>query len=76
MSADTPSPAPPPADEWLSVAEAAALTGYHPEHVRELLRERRVRGRKVAGVVWQIERADLLDYVERMRERGDKPGRK
>lgn len=73
---DAPRQLPPPADEWLSVREAADLTGYHPEHVRELLREGRVRGRKFAGVVWQIERGDLTAYVEQMRQRGEKPGRK
>ncbi len=66
----------PSANEWLSVGEAADLAGYHREHVRELLRAGRVRGRKFAGVIWQVDRDSLLEYVESQRRRGEKPGRR
>ena len=66
----------PTADEWLSVAEAAERSGYHREHVRELLRTKRVRGRKFAGVIWQIDGNSLADYVAAQQQRGEKTGRK
>lgn len=61
-------------DEWLSVNEAAALSGYHPQHVRELARNGRVSARRFGRLVWQIERASLDAYVAEMRQRGEKRG--
>jgi excisionase family DNA binding protein len=57
--------------EWISVTEAAQLTGYHPEHLRELIREGRVKARKFA-TVWQIDQASLLAYMRAAEESTDK----
>ena len=58
-------------EEWLTTAEAAELTGYHPEHLRELVREGKIDGRKF-GIVWQISKQSLADYLEAAKLAGDK----
>lgn len=49
-------------DEWLSVTDAARLVGYHPEHVRELIRESKIEARRFGARMWQVNRRSLLDY--------------
>jgi len=61
--------------KWLSIAEAARQFDYHPEHVRELVRVGRVKGRKIVSV-WQVDEASLAAYIRRARKRGEKTGRK
>jgi len=53
--------------EELSVKEAAELTGYSEDHVYYLAQTGRIKARKVVNV-WQIDKADLLAYVERMKQ--------
>lgn len=60
-------------EDWLSVIQAAELTNYHPERIRELLREEKVIGRKFASV-WMVNRASLLAYVKN--NKGKKRGPK
>ncbi len=36
------------ADEWLTVAQAAELSGYHPEYVRDLIRRGEVEARTIS----------------------------
>jgi excisionase family DNA binding protein len=59
------------AEDWMTTAEAAEVSGYHPEHLRELIREGKISGRKF-GPVWQIKRQSLLSYVESAKKRDDK----
>ena len=58
-------------EEWLTTAEAAELSGYHPEHLRELIREGKIEGRKF-GIVWQVSKQSLIDYSEAAKQSGDK----
>jgi len=62
-------------DDWLTTEQAAKLVRYHPEHIRELAREGRVKARKF-GPVWMIDRASLLAYVEEIGAAGQRRGRK
>lgn len=57
--------------EWISVTEAAEITGYHAEYVRELIRLGHIKARKVV-IVWQIDRASLLSYQEKAEKSGDR----
>lgn len=61
--------------DWITTQEAAQISGYHAEHIRELLRENRVRAQKF-GPVWQIDRASLLAYVQNAKKLGAKRGPK
>jgi excisionase family DNA binding protein len=61
--------------EWLTVQEAAKLVQYHPERVRELIREGKIEARKFASV-WAVRRNSLLQYVQNIYQRGEKRGPK
>ncbi len=60
---------------WITIAEACKLSGYHPDHLRELAREGRIQGRKFV-TVWQIDKASLLAYLHRVEKMGEKRGPK
>jgi excisionase family DNA binding protein len=64
------------AEQWLTVTQAAELSGYHPEHIRELLREGRIKKARKYGPLWQVDRASLLAYVKKTSELGEKRGPK
>lgn len=50
-------------DEWLTVQEAAKLTGYHAEYLRIMIREGKIHARKF-GPVWAINKPSLLKYLQ------------
>jgi excisionase family DNA binding protein len=58
-------------DEWLSVSEAAKLSGYHPEYIRRLIRDGEIEARKFS-IVWQVSKRSLLDYVDNASSKDDK----
>jgi len=57
--------------DWISTREAAELSGYHPEHLRRLIRSGEIEARKVS-IIWLIERRSLLDYMARAADSEDK----
>ena len=63
------------AETWITTKQAAEVSGYHPEHLRELIREGKVKARKF-GIVWQVDRASLLAYLRKVEKLGAKRGRK
>lgn len=58
-------------EEWITVIDAARLSGYHPEYMRELIRSQRVKARKF-GPLWQVSRSSLLDFLTEAEKSGDK----
>ena len=58
-------------DEWLSVTEAAKLSGYHPEYIRRLIRDGEIEAKKFS-IVWQVRTQSLLDYLEIAESKDDK----
>ena len=50
-------------DEWLTVNDAAKLSGYHPEHIRRLVRQGAVTAKKFS-IVWMVSRISLLAYMK------------
>ena len=60
-------------EEWLTTADAARVTGYHVERIRELIREGKITARKF-GPVWAVNRESLLAYVRQMEGAGVKRG--
>lgn len=56
--------------EWITTKEAAELSGYHSEYVRQLIREGKIGAQKF-GEVWQVNRKSLLDYVSAAKESTD-----
>lgn len=61
--------------EWLTVKDAAKLVEYHPERVRELIREGKIEAHKF-GSVWAVKRKSLLHYISMIQKSGEKRGRK
>jgi excisionase family DNA binding protein len=59
------------ADEWLSVNDAAKLSGYHPEYIRRLIRDGEIEARKFS-IVWQVRRESLVAYIENANSQSDK----
>jgi excisionase family DNA binding protein len=62
-------------DDWLTISEASRLAGYHPEHIRELVRDGKLKARKVV-IVWLVTRKSLLNYLHEQSQKGEKRGRK
>ena len=58
-------------DEWLSVNDAAKLSGYHPEYIRRLVRDGEIDAKKFS-IVWQVRTQSLLDYLEIAESKDDK----
>jgi hypothetical protein len=48
--------------EWLTVNEAAKVSGYHPEHIRRLVRQGSVEAKKFS-IVWMVSKDSLLNYI-------------
>jgi excisionase family DNA binding protein len=59
----------------LSVNEAAELSGYHPEHIRRLIRGGKIKAQKFASV-WQVDRYSLMLYLRKTEDLGEKRGPK
>lgn len=57
----------------LSVNEAAELSGYHPEHIRRLIRDGKIKAQKFASV-WQVDRYSLQIYIRKVENLGEKRG--
>jgi excisionase family DNA binding protein len=58
-------------EEWITTKEAADLSGYHPDHLRRLIRAGDIRARKVS-IIWLIDQRSLSDYMARAEQSGDK----
>ncbi len=63
------------AEDWITTPEASELSGYNPEHLRELIRQGRIKARKYF-VIWQISKSSLLAYLREQQQRGEKRGPK
>jgi Helix-turn-helix domain len=63
------------AEDWIDIREATRLSGYHADHLRVLIRQGRIRGRKVV-IVWLVNRSSLLAYLRAQSKKGEKRGRK
>ena len=51
--------------EYVSVEEAAEITGYDPEYIRRLLRQSKVNAEK-KGTMWWIDLDSLKEYKKQM----------
>jgi len=57
-------------EEWLTVHQAADVSGYHYNYIRQMIRAGKLEARKF-GPVWQVSRTDLLAYIDEAKELGD-----
>ena len=56
---------------WITVSDAAEVSGYNEEHVRRLLRDGSIVGRKF-GIVWQVKRSSMLSYLSKAQSSDDR----
>ncbi len=61
--------------EWLTVNEAAKLSGYNADHLRELIRDGKIKAQKFS-IVWMVDGESLLAYKTKAQASGEKRGRK
>ncbi len=57
--------------EWITVSQAAKLSGYNEEYIRRLLRDGTIVGRKF-GIVWQVKHSSLNTYLKQAQGSEDK----
>ncbi len=62
-------------DDWVSTYDAARLMGFHPDHVRRLVRSQQLEARKW-GNAWMIRRRSLSRYLADTKAKGKKRGPK
>lgn len=58
-------------DEWLTIQQAAKLSGYHAEYLRIIVRAGKLVGHKF-GPLWAINKKSLLAYLEEAKKSEDK----
>ncbi len=58
-------------DDWITTQEAAELSGYHVNYLRWLIREERIKARRIS-FLWFVNRQSLLDYMAQAKQSGDK----
>lgn len=49
-------------NDWLTVQEAADLSGYNAEYLRRLIRNQKIKYRKIS-FIYQVNRDSLLEYL-------------
>ena len=62
-------------EDWLTTYQAAELSGYNPDYIRQLIRAEKVVGRKW-GPSWQVSRQSLEEYVNKAQHLGERRGPK
>lgn len=63
------------AETWISVTEAAQLSGYDPDYIRKLIRGGKIKARKII-TVWTVDRLSLFAYLRQIEKKGGKRGPK
>ncbi|MEW6403456.1 MAG: hypothetical protein AB1649_16795 [Chloroflexota bacterium] len=62
-------------EDWLTTYEAAQISGYNPDYIRQLIRANKVIGRKW-GLSWQVQRKSLQEYMKKAEKLGERRGAK
>ncbi len=62
-------------DDWITTDEAAEISDYHSEYIRELIRAGRIKAQKW-GRSWQVSRSSLQAYLRAVEKLGERRGPK
>jgi len=62
-------------EDWLTTYDAARVSGYNPDYIRQLIRSQKVLGRKW-GLSWQVSRQSLEKYLTKSEKLGERRGAK
>jgi excisionase family DNA binding protein len=63
-------------DDWITTKEAAAISGYHINYIRRLIKSGDVKGEKKWGRDWMVSRSSLLAHIRKAGKLGAKRGPK
>lgn len=55
--------------KWITTKQASELTGYDPAHVRLLIRQDKVKGKKFS-TVWMVDRESIKECADRVKQLG------
>ena len=58
-------------NDWLTVQDAAKLSGYRADHLRELIRDGKLEAQKF-GPIWAVNRQSLLTYMKNALQSDDR----
>jgi len=58
--------------EWISVEEAAQVSGYSLEYVRQMIRAGRIEAKKKGGREWWIDGEKFKSYLQEMMAMDDR----
>ena len=58
-------------EDWITVSEAVAVTGFHRVHIHWLIKNEKITGRR-SGWYYLVDRNSLLAYQRQMEELGKK----
>jgi len=59
------------AEDWITVSEAVAVTGFHRVHIRWLITNEKIKAKR-SGWYYLVDRNSLLAYQRQMDEMGKK----
>ena len=62
-------------EDWITTTEAAEISDYHPVHIRRLLLEGKITGKKW-GTQWQVSRTSVERYLTKVDAKGKRRGPK
>jgi hypothetical protein len=62
-------------EDWITTVEASNLSKYHLDHLRRLLRNGDIQGKKW-GNTWMVSRMSLVTYLRKMESKGARRGPK
>ena len=58
-------------EDWITIQDACQMTGYNAEYLRRLIRNGKVKARKVS-IVWVVDHASLLRYISQNQDTTDR----
>jgi hypothetical protein len=57
--------------EWITVTQAAEISGYNAEYLRRLMRNKKIEFRKFS-FIYQVNKESLLNYLKEAEKTTDK----
>lgn len=54
----------PDLNEFMTTDEAAKALGFHVQSIRNMIRTKKLEGRKIGGKTWLVTKKSVKDYLE------------
>jgi len=60
-------------EKWISLKEAAKISGYSPDYIGEMIRKGKIPGKQVYyNIAWMTTAEALLEYKQREKKKGER----